>query len=367
MGPVIHPQKGGFWKQLLDAFVLPDDPPEQKRICPNCHLQLPTMLANGELTGEVFAIIGPRGAGKSNFFGVLLHMLERHYSTQVGFTLFDQDTFSVQEKRPMPSRILYKQRYGDRLYKPGDPRAVDQTDRAAGNQELRIPLIYRLQFPKRPLHYLTRPLARVSALDLAIFDTAGEDLGDHHVMSQYYRCLLQASGIIFLIDPFQYPGIRAQLTPDLRARLPPLETGATDIVGEVRKLFESHGRVRAGQKISVPVAFALSRSDMLRPFVYKGAYLLRDSQHQGGFDVEGCRRLSQEVVAYLEKWGCAELIAKVDALFSNVSFFALSALGEMPDQQLRLRTVAPLRIADPLLWLLYQRGYIPGKQVIGDW
>src|SRR5262249_29297485 len=67
LGPVVHPEPGGFWKRLADAFLLPDDPPGHKRICPGCHLQLPTMLANGEVTGEVFAIIGPRNAGKSNF------------------------------------------------------------------------------------------------------------------------------------------------------------------------------------------------------------------------------------------------------------------------------------------------------------
>lgn len=218
-----------------------------------------------------------------------------------------------------------------------------------------------MQFPKRPLHHFTRPLARVSALDLAIFDAAGEDMGDHSVQAQYYRFLLRASGIIFLIDPLQYPGIRSHLPAPIRDRLPALDSSASDIVSEVHKLFEAEGLVGVGQKIKVPTAFALSKSDMLADFVYKGAYVGRDSNHQGGFDVEANRRASQEVMGYLEKWDSEELVNKVNTLYGNYSFFTLSALGEMPDEKLRLRNLTPLRVADPLLWILYQRGYIPAK------
>ena len=40
-------------------------------------------MASGELDGEIVAIVGARGAGKSNYFGVLIDALERRYAIWV--------------------------------------------------------------------------------------------------------------------------------------------------------------------------------------------------------------------------------------------------------------------------------------------
>lgn len=361
LGKVVHPDRDRAWQRLLARVVVEEDG-DSRKICPHCHMFLPTKTANGELTSEVIAIIGARSSGKSNYLGVLLNLLERRYMNEVGFVMFDQDSFSLQEMKPISSRKLYRERYYARLYDPAQPRAIDQTRSARQNPDLRIPLIYRLQFPKQPRHYLTRPLGSVCAMDLALFDAAGEDMDDQALLSQFYRFILRATGIIFLLDPFQYPGIRQRVPAELRQRLPRIDTDPSEIVARVINLFEERGGVRSGQKIAVPVAFALSKSDMLRPMLHAGSGVLKDSVHRGGFDLEDCQRVSNEVMECVKRWDSPQLVDLARGHFARFCFFAVSALGGLPDEQFRLRSLSPLRVADPLLWLLHERGYIQALQ-----
>jgi len=359
MPKVVPPKASPFLKRLGRRFVVnPERTGEWKTVCPDCHMHLPHKTANGELDSEVIAIIGTRNSGKSNFFGVLLQALERRYASEVGFRMFDQETFSVREMKPVSSKKLYRERYGSRLFEGDDRRAIDQTLSAATNIETRIPLIYRLEFPRDPVGRVLHPFSRVKALDLVIFDAAGEDMGDPTMLQQFYRYILRAAGIIFVIDPFQYPGIRTRLTPELRARLPQVENDPSEIVSRVINLFEQRAGLRAGQKIGVPVAFALAKSDLLKSLVHPSALLLRESRHGGGFNLDECQRLSAEVTEYIREWDSPQLVDLAERSFKSSSFFAVSALGELPDADLRIRSVSPLRVADPLLWLLWRRGYI---------
>jgi hypothetical protein len=344
---------------MLDSLVLQDDPANQKKVCPSCHMYLTSMISAGELSGEGFAIIGARQSGKSNYFGVLLNSLEKRYCEDVGFTMFDQETFDVGEMKQVGSRATYARRYGNFLFnKQGPARIIDETQPIATNPDVRIPLIYRLQFRKRGLQHLTRPLARVRAMDLAIFDAAGEDMDDKQVMEKLYPFILRAKGIIFLIDPFQYRGLRDKLHPDIKDRVRQVDGDPADIVSKVRQLFEEKRLVKAGQKISIPVAFALSKADLLRGLVYRGSPILRDSQHKGGYNLADCEEVSRQLIEYIKRWDTVELINKAEGLFSNYKFFAVSALGTLPGQDKQLSKVEPTRVADPLLWLLYKRGYI---------
>jgi len=357
MGEVRVPPAGNFWEQLLQRIVVSEEGDgDSRKICPNCHMYLPNKTANGELTSEVFAIIGARSSGKSNYFGVLLNLLERRYAGEVGFSMFDQDTFSVRDMKPVGSRKLYRERYYKRLFE--ERGAMDQTLSAKSNPALRVPLIYRLQFPKQWFHYVTRPLAQMNAMDLVIFDAAGEDMDDTAMLDQFYRFLVRATGIIFVVDPFQYPGIRQQLSPELRAKLPAIETEPAEIVARVINLFEQRRGLRAGQKIDVPVAFTLSKADLLKDLVYSGSPILRDSVHRGGFDAEDCQQVSAEVMASIKRWDSPQLVDLAESHFRSYAFFAVSALGCLPDNQLRLAGLSPLRLADPLLFLLWKRGYI---------
>jgi len=65
---------------------------------------------------------------------------------------------------------------------------------------VRIPLIYRLEFPKTLLDYVMNPFGRVKAMDLVVFDAAGEDLADPTLVEQFYRYVeARRDSFLFLI------------------------------------------------------------------------------------------------------------------------------------------------------------------------
>jgi hypothetical protein len=189
-------------------------------------------------------------------------------------------------------------------------------------------------------------------------------MGDQQVMELYYRFLCRATGIVFLIDPFEYPGIRVQLPPNVGQRLKAVQADPAVVVDRMVGVFQKRGRFRADRKISVPAAFVLTKSDLFRDvpgLVYDRSPLFRDSRHQGGYDQAGGAELSRELEECVRTWDSAELVRKADNNFCTWSLFAVSALGAEPDPTtLKLtQPPAPSRIADPLLWLFWQRGYIP--------
>lgn len=362
LGPLIPAANGAFGQLLGRCFVSGDWRGNTKKICPGCHMFLPNATANGQLSSDIVAVWGARSSGKSNFFGVLLNALERRYADELGFTIFDQESFTTNGMRPVSSKHVYRERYGQYLFNANERKAVGQTHSAQTNTSARIPLIYRLEFPMRPLDRFRRPFSRVKAMDLVLFDAAGEDMGDATMLDQFYRYVLSASGVIFVLDPFQFPGIRSQLSEDLKKRYEAIEVEPAEVVARVITLFETRGGLRAGAKIRVPVAFAFSKADGLKHFVHPSSQMLRDSRHQGGFNLADCRRVSEEVMEYLREWDDSQLLNLVRRKFRQYSFFALSALGQLPAEDLSIEPVAPRRVADPLLWLLWKQGYLPATE-----
>jgi hypothetical protein len=142
-------------------------------------------------------------------------------------------------------------------------------------------------------------------------------------------------------------------------RYPEIEEEPTEIVSRVVQLFEKRGRLKVGGRIPVPVAFAFSKSDALKDIIHPSSMILRDTRHEEGFNAADCERLSEEVMECVREWHGGQLLEQAREKFKSCCFFAMSALGQLPGTDLRINRVAPLRIADPLLWLLWKRGYLP--------
>lgn len=365
MGPV-HPAPTGssFWSRLGRRFYIPPEQPDERRICPHCHIFLPNKVANGELTSEMVAIVGARSSGKSNYFGVLIKLLQKRYANEVGFDILDVDTY-IPAQGQVSSNKLYQERYGQHLFGI-DPKAVGQTfpvETVKGtSQDPRIPLIYMLRFSKQLHQFFTAPFKHKIPIYLAFYDACGEEMLDKAVMEQFYRFIRRATGIIFLIDPFQYPGLYRQLPAEVQKQIPLIGTEPADVVDIVVRLFHERERVRADSKIAVPVAFVLTKSDLLKHIdkaIHPGSPIARDSHHTGGFDAPDSQELSREVMQCIANWESSELVDKAKSFFHDYSFFAMSALGGQPDDGTnRLKTLSPLRVIDPLVWLLWRRGYL---------
>ena len=359
---------GGFWRRTRRRLYLPPEEQDFRTVCPKCGIYLPDKIATGELSSEVIAIVGARSSGKSNYFGVMLHDLRKRLGGQVGFEVTDAMTYTP-NKGLISSSILYKERYGQ-LYDAADPRAVPQTLSATTefgkDSDPRIPLIYQIGFQKKPWQTLTRPLATRVPVYLLIFDAAGEDMVDETILEQYYSFLERATGIVFLIDPFEYPGVRKELPPEIQPKLKPVGAEPGWIVDHVLNTIRKRRRLAAGRLLDIPASFVLTKSDLFAKIpgiVYANSAIGREGMHHGGYDVLGGEELSQQTQQYIEKWDSRELVDKARANFRTYSFFAVSALGGLPAADLRLaHPPQPRRVADPLLWLFWKRGYIRGIQ-----
>lgn len=205
------------------------------------------------------------------------------------------------------------------------------------------PLIYRLEFPRRRLS--------IRAVNLVLFDAAGEDIQDENTLELYNKYILHASGLIFLINPLQLLSVCEQLdvSPDNG------EVVHHTLERVVEMYFTARG-FKPGRQIKVPTAFVLSKSDVLESIVDKQASFLQDVPHIGQYDLRDFEIVHEEVKTYLSDWGADGLLSLAES-FQPHGFFAISALGCHPNN-LNIPHINPLRAGDPILWLLTRLGYL---------
>lgn len=329
-------------------------------VCANCHIPLPHGIATGQTENHTIALVGARGSGKSNLIAVLIEQLKRRFCADLDFSIREQETFSVRELRPIGSDRLLEQRYGGILDR-SRREVVPQTLRAEQDRSQRIPLIYRLDLPRRSRLPSWLGGRRLRPVDLVFFDAAGEDLSTRDGIDRFCSYIFSASAIIFLIDPFQFPGLRDKMSQEQREAQRDLAVDPVGIATSTINLFQQRGRVKATERIPVPVAFAFSKSDLLAPFLDPSSLILRDSDHRRGFDHDDSAAVSAEVEGLLSAWNSPQLVQDARTSFAQHRYFAISAFGGAPDAQGRVPGLRPLRIADPLLWTLNRLGVIPAR------
>lgn len=340
MGRVLVPGKGQF-RNGLPYQVRCDycNTVSHTLLCPTCHFELPYDI--GQIEQKIIAIIGARASGKSHYIASLINRLERVVANSFNMSL--QKVGNETEERWV--RDFYTPLFVRKtVLQPNKPASIDP--------QVRIPLIFRL---------IVRRNGYTHALNLSFFDTAGEDMTSANIMAVHNRYIFHADGIIFLLDPLQIPQVQQELhlpnMPALNARSSPMS-----IIGQLRELFEREQRVRASQRVPIPIAFTLSKIDALEPILYPGSPLKDHSQHQGYLDLREMQSVSTEVSNYLKGWIGPSFGLSIEHYFQCYEFFAMSSLGHQPEQNNKLKSVSPRRVEDPFLWLLYKLGLIRGRR-----
>lgn len=312
-----------------------------KTVCPECHNDLPSQYA--ETPSRTIALIGAKEAGKSHYIAVLIHELENRVGLSFNASLSTAD----EQTRRRYTNDFRKHLYVDRVTIPPTASA-----RALGS--VRVPLVYRVSFAGGG------PFGRgVRVTTLVFFDTAGEDLTDIDLMSTETRYIANSDGLIFLLDPLQIPAVRQQVDPEVP--LPAESTSPQDIIARVAQLVRESNGLRPTQKLRPPVALAFSKMDAVRPILDPGSPVHRASEHDGRFDVSAAERTHESMRSYVHEWVGSGLDQFMLHNFESYSYFGVSALGAPPGTRGELHLgVAPFRVEDPLLWILYRLGIIPG-------
>ena len=293
----------------------------------------------GLVDSETIAIIGGRATGKGTYFASLYQRLQGDIAAD-----FDMLFRPVGDKAQQ--RLINN--YIDPIFRRHTVLA--STDSAQVNSETTEPMPFRLSRSSGN---------SLRALNLVFFDAAGEDMESLDVMSREYRYITTAAAVIFLLDPLQIPQVRQKLQG---APLPP-EIFTADpgfIVDRLRELYERAGLVRPEQPVSIPVAFTLTKIDALYPLLGRDSLLRRPGEHFGSFNDDDASSVHEEVWGYLRTWLGGGFTTRAEHGFSQGHYFAVSALGCNPGPDGRIETVSPIRVEDPLLWILRRMKIIPG-------
>lgn len=307
------------------------------RACPECHTPLPTTFVGS--TSPLVGMVGGVGAGKTVYMTVLDHQLRTTVRRR-----FDADIRLAGDRQGGESSTReYIARYQRALFERGT--LLEQTQAARDSRKAPIVLEWR-----QPSTFLGRTTYRTTTL--SFYDTAGEDLtAQERVHTQAY--LGVADGLIVLLDPWQIPALRDQLdVPDAAAvgADPPLE-----VVKRVTELLRASHGVKASRSIKVPVAVVFAKVDALLPVLGPSDPLFAPSRPTTGYDEQSGQDLHEYVAALLEKFGADDVDSHLRANYSAFRYFAVSALGAQPDYEngaVDPGGVAPLRVEEPLLWLL---------------
>jgi hypothetical protein len=304
-------------------------------VCPECHSDLPQRFAEAE--SRSLALIGTKASGKTHFITVGLHELEHRVGPRFGGSLMLLDDYT----RDRVDLDLKPQLF-DRNTVLGATRS------AVVDRDVRQPLVSRLSLG-RDRH--------ATHSNLVFFDAAGEDLQSLSVLEREARYITQSHGLVLLIDPLQIPSVRDELEGTVE--LPDASADAYAMLGRVAGLLREVRGIPSKRKIDVPLALTLSKSDALRPLLGDDHPLYTLPAHDGRFDAAVARTISEQLRAEVNHWLGERFDSFVRQEFETSAYFGVSALGEAPiDGRLR-GGVSPMRVEDPILWMLDTWGAMP--------
>lgn len=311
------------------------------RICPHCHSTLPY---NFSAESPMFGLIGVPYSGKT----VMLTVLHRELLSTVG------RRFNAAIDTPGGSDGLGRD-LEDFLEQMTQGHLPAKTNVSSGKKQ--APVVYEWSYTQ----------GRKSKRTIfSFYDTAGEDVSKpEDAMDQHY--LAAASGVILLLDPFSFPeNISRARERHLNSDQTMSPEGVLDAITYV--LQTAHG-VKQGKKIKQPIAVVISKIDAFFDQIPDGHPLRQPSSTEPAFDLSEADSIHDHMASMIASWGGDGLLRKLEQNYTTWRLFGASALGAEPDYgdrtrdgRLNSRGVLPHRVAEPLLWLMAERRFIPVRK-----
>lgn len=153
--------------------------------------------------------------------------------------------------------------------------------------------------------------------------------------------------------PWQLPGLRHVIdVPDSMVE------GAeqpVDVLNRITELLRATHGTSARKRLSTPLAVIFAKIDALFPVLEETDPLLRTPPPRAGYDEQAGMETHEHVRALLDRFGADDIDAHLRLNYRDFRYFAVSALGAPPNyatKQVDERGVRPLRVDEPLLWLL---------------
>ncbi|MGV1004582.1 MAG: hypothetical protein ACOYEV_07410 [Candidatus Nanopelagicales bacterium] len=309
-------------------------------MCPECHSLLPAEYGSDS---ALIGLVGVRDSGKT----VLLSQLDSELQTTVA------DRFDATIDAPGAKSGLARDLRAHReLMLRSAGKLPLQTGASGGAKK--PPAVYAWRYNRKG------PMGRshVESTVFSFYDNAGEDFATPDTaLSQVY--LGATSGVILVLDPFGFPANRDRAATR-GADLPAI--GPEDVLDAITLVLRTAKSVKRNKKVKQPIAVVISKIDAFFDQIPSDHPLRQPSSTRPIFDELESQTVHDHVGSLVEQWGGAGLIRKLEHNYNTFRLFGASALGAEPDYRARRvnnRGLLPHRVAEPLLWLMATKGFIP--------
>ncbi|KTR89239.1 hypothetical protein NS220_15965 [Microbacterium testaceum] len=305
------------------------------RMCPSCHSVLPRSLDN---SSPLFGLVGVRNSGKTVLLSVMHKELVRTVARRFNASI-DTPGGTSGLARDLAQFEAEMTRDGGHL----PPQTA-----ATGGQK-KQPAVYEWKYTVK---------GKSAATIFSFYDSAGEDISrQDEAMKQQY--LGQSSGVILLLDPFAFPENLERAAERGAGTGDGADTPETALDGITYVLGHTLAR---NKKIKTPLAVVISKIDAFFDQVPPHHPLRQQGSAEAVFDEVESRTIHDHVASMITRWGGDGLLRKLEQEYTTYRLFGVSALGAEPEYRsgtVNARGLLPHRVADPLLWLMADRGFIP--------
>ncbi|CCQ45055.1 putative uncharacterized protein [Pseudarthrobacter siccitolerans] len=291
----------------------------------------------------LIGLVGVRDSGKT----VMLSQLDTELQTSVA------DRFDATIDAPGGKSGLARDlRINRELMLRSDGVLPAQTQESGDAKK--PPAVYSWRYNRKGFMGIQRAASTV----FSFYDNAGEDFATpDRALSQIY--LGATSGVILLLDPFGFTANRDRAEAK-GVDVP--DTGPEAVLDAITVVLRTSKGVKRNKKIKQPIAVVIGKIDAFFDQIPPDHPLRQPSSTRPIFDESESQTVHDHVGSLVEQWGGAGLIRKLEHNYTTFRLFGASALGAEPDYRSRRvnsRGLLPHRVAEPLLWLMASRGFIP--------
>lgn len=295
-------------------------------ICPNCLLEGKTTYLNDRESRPICVpVVGGRSVGKTAYITAFSKKFVEFVAPQNNLDI----EFYNESKEAIYSEI--------------------KADFAHGSTRMTVRPQDLTQSSSISFSFFVQNKALKPERLMHIYDIAGEvftDNNENEVQRQYEYC----QGIIFMIDPFAIPTVRARyeslLTPEDKAGI-----GKADINGIINvfinKLREVTGL--SDRKMSkVPIAIVIGKTDsanLCREFSDEKIDELKYINTK--IEIKKSDAVDYLCRKFLIENGMKSFVNAIDLKFKNNRYFAVSAIGHTRDAG----TYNPVDVLEPMEWI----------------
>ena len=310
--------------------------------CPACHTPLPANFGDGFSFSPVIALVGARRTGKT----VYLTVIASHLRTVL------RDRFKADVSLDGDEARKWLNDSVNAIFEQGTlPELTPHP--ATGRSE---PLVFEWRRRSKSV------FRRYQSSYLSFLDTAGESLGTQRAIEEL-KFLTSVDAFILMLDPFTLPKAVQDLA--LPESAPTAPFTAIDVLSEVTKaLRKAEGVQQRRGLITKPVAVAFAKIDEFRGILGVDHPIFRAEKDDSWYDEAAGRAIHDSVRELIRKWGARDIDDHMEANYAHYRYTALSSLGRRPDYEgLRVARggVQPVRVADPLVWLLSWYKLVPRR------